>query len=165
MRYGISNWKARRWAAAAVLDAGDEAGMLADAEIEGATAVARSVAERLVCDARIQVALTDRDDMVLGFTSTGREPSAAMLRHLRYRDRGCRFPGCGTASFTQAHHIRWWSHGGTTNLGNLVLICSFHHRLVLEHGWAIAREPSGEMRWITPDGERYRPGPRAPARP
>jgi hypothetical protein len=141
----------------------DGSGMLADAEIEGGTAVARSVAERLVCDARIQVALADHDDRVLGLTSTRREPSATMLRHLRYRDRGCRFPGCGTVAFTQAHHIRWWSRGGPTHLDNLVLICSFHHRLVHEHGWAIARAASGEIGWVTPDGERYRPGPRAPA--
>jgi predicted restriction endonuclease len=47
-----------------------------------------------------------------------------MVRQIRYRDRGCRFPGCGTAAFTQAHHIRWWRHGGRTDLDNLLLICS-----------------------------------------
>lgn len=30
-----------------------------------------------------------------------------MIRQVRYRDRGCRFPGCGTNAFTQAHHIEW----------------------------------------------------------
>jgi hypothetical protein len=43
------------------------------------------------------------------------------------------------------------------------LICSFHHRLVREHGWAIHRAADGEVFWITPEGERYRSGPRAPA--
>ncbi|HSL10735.1 MAG TPA: hypothetical protein VLA82_05420 [Actinomycetota bacterium] len=41
-------------------------------------------------------------------------------------------------------------------------MCSFHHRLVHEHGWAI-RLHGSEVTWITPDGERYRAGPRAPA--
>jgi len=141
----------------------DETGMLEEAEIEGATPVPRSVAERLVCDARIEVAFEDRDGDVVAVGRARREPTATMIRHLRYRDRGCRFPGCGTAAFTQAHHIRWWSRGGRTDLDNLVLICSFHHRLVHEYGWAIARSAAGEMRWITPYGERYRAGPRTAA--
>jgi len=69
-----------------------------------------------------------------------------MLRQLRYRDRGCRFPGCGANAFTQAHQIEWWSRGGRTDLGNLLLVCSFHHRLVHEHGWGIARSSDAEIR-------------------
>ncbi|HSL10848.1 MAG TPA: HNH endonuclease signature motif containing protein, partial [Actinomycetota bacterium] len=61
----------------------------------------------------------------------------------------------------QAHHIRWWSRGGSTDLENLVTVCSFHHRLVHEHGWAIA-PIDGHVEWITADGERHRAGPRAP---
>jgi hypothetical protein len=141
----------------------DETGLLADAEIEGATPVARSVAERLVCDARMQVALEDGRGEVLHLGRTRREPTPAMVRQLHHRDRGCRFPGCGTNAFTQAHHIRWWSRGGPTDLANLVLVCSFHHRLVHEHGWAIHRDRDGGLAWITRDGERYRSGPRAPA--
>jgi hypothetical protein len=140
----------------------DEIGMLADAEIEGATAVSRSVAERLLCDARVQVVTENVRGEAIGLGRLRREPSPAQLRLLRYRDRGCRFPGCGTNAFTQAHHIRWWSQGGSTDLENLVLVCSFHHRLVHEHGWAIVRAADGDVRWITAGGERYRAGPRAP---
>ena len=43
-----------------------------------------------------------------------REPAAWMVRHLKYRDGECRFPGCGSRRFTQAHHIVWWEHGGRT---------------------------------------------------
>jgi hypothetical protein len=85
-----------------------------------------------------------------------------MLRQLRYRDRECRFPGCGTRRFTQAHHIAWWERGGTTDLDNLVLICSFHHRLVHEHGWRLRREADGTMSWFHPDGTPYRAGPGPP---
>ncbi|HSL12121.1 MAG TPA: DUF222 domain-containing protein, partial [Actinomycetota bacterium] len=140
----------------------DETGMLAGAELEGATAVARSVAERLVCDARVQVLAEDAGGAVMGAGPTQRHPAPWVTRQLRYRDRGCRFPGCGTNAFTQAHHVRWFSRGGTSDLANLVLVCSFHHRLVHEHGWAI-RLHGSEVTWITPDGERYRAGPRAPA--
>ena len=62
-----------------------------------------------------------------------------MIRQVRYRDRECRFPGCGSRRFTEAHHIVWWRDGGRTDLDNLLLICSFHHRLVHEHGWSLRR--------------------------
>ena len=96
---------------------------------------------------------------MLGLGRMSREPSAWIVRQVRYRDRGCRFPGCGARSFTEAHHIVWWSRGGRTDLDNLVLICSFHHRLVHEHGWSIERDADGEVRWRRADGTRYRAGP------
>jgi len=86
-----------------------------------------------------------------------------MLRQLKYRDRECRFPGCGARRFTQAHHVTWWEKGGRTDLDNLVLICFFHHRLVHEYGWTIQRTTDdGEVAWFHPDGTRYRAGPAPP---
>ena len=82
-----------------------------------------------------------------------------MMRQLRHRDRGCRFPGCGSTAFANAHHNVWWSRGGATDLDNLVLICGFHHRLVHEHGWTIKRTDDGRVRWFRADGSRYRGGP------
>jgi hypothetical protein len=93
-----------------------------------------------------------------------REPPAWILRQLKYRDRECTFPGCGSRRFTQAHHILWWEKGGTTDLDNLVLICSFHHRLVHEHGWSLVREGDGTVGWFLPDGTPYRAGPGPPLR-
>jgi hypothetical protein len=87
-----------------------------------------------------------------------------MMRQLHYRDRACAFPGCGSRRFTQAHHIAWWDKGGRTDLENLVLICFFHHRLVHEYGWRLARDAHGTVRWSLPDGTRYRSGPGPPLR-
>jgi hypothetical protein len=42
---------------------------------------------------------------------------------------------------------------------NLVLTCTFHHKLVHEYGWSLAREPDNEVRWHRPNGTRYRAGP------
>jgi hypothetical protein len=69
------------------------------------------------------------------------------------------FPSCGASRFTEAHHIRWWSRGGRTDLENLVLACTFHHKLVHEYGWSLARDPHNTVRWYRPDGVRYRAGP------
>jgi hypothetical protein len=85
-----------------------------------------------------------------------------MLRQLRYRDRECTFPGCGTRRFTQAHHIVWWGLGGPTDLANLALVCSFHHKLVHEHGWSITRDQGGTLQWLHPDGSSHRAGPGPP---
>ena len=60
----------------------------------------------------------------------------AVRRALEARDRGCRFPGCGLR-FTDAHHIKHWADGGETKLGNLLLLCSHHHRLLHEEGWKV----------------------------
>jgi hypothetical protein len=34
------------------------------------------------------------------------------------------------AGWTDAHHVVHWADGGPTALGNLVLLCRRHHRLV-----------------------------------
>jgi hypothetical protein len=128
-------------------------------EIDGGPVVHPRTVRRLLCNARVQSVLEDRAGNVLGLGRTSREPSAWMLRQVRYRDRECRFPGCGTRRFTQAHHIVWWRLGGRTDLDNLLLICSFHHRLVHEHGWSVKRDLDGTVRWFLPGGARYRAGP------
>jgi hypothetical protein len=55
---------------------------------------------RLLCDARVQTVIEDRAGNALGIGRMSREPSASMIRQIRYRDGGCRFPGCGTKAFT-----------------------------------------------------------------
>jgi hypothetical protein len=132
-------------------------------ELEDGPVIAPETVRRLLCDARIQAVLEDAAGRVVGLGRTSREPPAWMVRQVRYRDRGCRFPGCGARRFTEAHHIRWWRHGGRTDLENLVLICSFHHRLVHEYGWRVERRADGVVRWFRSDGTGYRAGPPPPA--
>jgi hypothetical protein len=131
-------------------------------EVEGGPVLHPETVKRLLCTARVQTVLEDECGNVIGLGRATREPSAWMVRQVRYRDRGCRFPGCGTKSFTQAHHVVWWRNGGRTTLDNLLLICSFHHRLVHEHGWSVKRDADGETRWFRPDGTGYRAGPSPP---
>jgi Domain of unknown function (DUF222)/HNH endonuclease len=141
------------------------ASLMADrggASLEDGGVAHPETARRLACDARVQTVIEDEHGQPLALGRSSREPSAAMLRQLRYRDAECRFPGCGARQFTQAHHIVWWKRGGTTDLANLVLICTFHHKLVHEHGWGLRRDPSGEVRWLRPDGAPYHAGPDPP---
>ena len=127
-------------------------------EIEGGPVIHSEIARRLSCDARLQFVLSDRAGNALGIGRASRGVPAWLMRQLRYRDRGCSFPGCGTKTFLQAHHIRHWEDGGATDLDNLVLTCCFHHKLVHEWGWGV--ELAGGMaQWVRPDGRRFEPGP------
>jgi hypothetical protein len=131
-------------------------------ELEGGAAIHAETARRLACDARVQIVIEDESGEPIRLGRVTRDPSAAMMRQLRYRDTGCRFPGCGARQFTQAHHIVWWGDGGRTDLDNLLLVCFFHHKLVHEHGWSVKREAEGNVVWLRPDGSIHRAGPGPP---
>lgn len=131
-------------------------------ELENGPVIHPETAKRLLCEARVQTVSEDENGQPLGLGRMTREPSAWMTRQLRYRDLECTFPGCGARRFTQAHHITWWENGGPTDLDNLLLVCTFHHKLVHEHGWSVRREADGMVRWFRPDGTPYRAGPAPP---
>ena len=135
-------------------------------EIEGGPPIPAASAARLLCNARLQTVLESPTGDVVGLGRMSREPSAWMVRQVRHRDRGCTFPRCGSRRFTEAHHIVWWERGGSTDLGNLTLVCGFHHKLVHEHGWSIRQDPDrGQVGWFRPDGTRFRSGPAPPSKP
>jgi HNH endonuclease/Domain of unknown function (DUF222) len=131
-------------------------------QVEGGGVIHAETARRLVCSGRVQVIVEDGAGDPVHVGRVSREPPGWMLRQLRYRDGECRFPGCGARRFTHAHHIVWWDRGGRTEVDNLVLVCSLHHRLVHEHGWSITRQADGGVAWSRPDGTRYRAGPGPP---
>jgi hypothetical protein len=130
--------------------------------LEGGGVVPVAVARRLACDGRIETVLTGPNGWVKGLGGSSRNPSPQMARALRRRDGGCRFPGCGTRAFTKAHHIRWWTRQGPTDMDNLVLLCSFHHKCVHELGWSLTLRPDNTVRFYRPDGREYRAGPGPP---
>ncbi|HXY71280.1 MAG TPA: DUF222 domain-containing protein [Actinomycetota bacterium] len=134
------------------------------ASLESGGVIHAETARRLGCSGRVQVVVEDESGEPIRLGRTTRDPSAAMLRLLRHKDPGCVFPGCGSRSFTHAHHISWWSTGGRTDLDNLAIVCTFHHRLVHEHGWRLTRD-RGELRWFRPEGTRYLAGPERPQGP
>jgi hypothetical protein len=132
------------------------------AEIDGGPVIHAEVARRLACHGRLQVVVEDEGGDVHHVGRARREPPSWMMRQLRYRDFGCRFPGCGSRRWLQGHHIRWWTKGGETELSNLVLVCFFHHKVVHEYGWSLSRARDGTVEWFMADGNRYRAGPAPP---
>jgi len=77
----------------------------------------------------------------------------AIRRALKRRDHGCRFPGCTCSRFVDAHHIQHWADGGETSMGNLVLLCRTHHRLVHEAGFGVQQTAEKGAVFSLPDGK------------
>ena len=88
----------------------------------------RSRIETVLCDARISRVLTDSAGQVIGLQALNDQLTTAQRRVLAYRDLGCIARGCTRPpAMCDAHHLIHREHGGTTDLGNLVLLCRRHH--------------------------------------
>lgn len=127
------------------------------ADLEGIEICAET-ARRLCCDARVQEVL-EIGGIPIGVGRTARTVPPWMTRLLRNRDQGCRFPGCSRRRWVHAHHILHWVLGGPTDLGNLLFLCSYHHTFLHEGRWTIRGDPTGEVRFVRPDGTILRSGP------
>lgn len=124
-----------------------------DAAVPGGPDLPPSTAERLACDARVQVLLEDTARNRLHLGRARRLASPAQIAALTVRDDGrCRFAGCTHTRHLHAHHLRSWLRGGRTDVDNLVLVCSFHHALVHDRGYRIRRGPGGGWQTSRPDG-------------
>ncbi|MFN2594153.1 MAG: DUF222 domain-containing protein, partial [Actinomycetota bacterium] len=129
--------------------------------IEGGGVLHPEVGRELICDGRLQVVLEAEDGHAVGISSESRTVPRRLRRQVLHRDHGCTFPGCGTRSFIDVHHITPWPKGAT-ELSNLTALCNFHHKLVHRHGWRVELGVAGETDWFRPDGTRFTPGPSPP---
>jgi len=122
------------------------------AELQDGTSLTGESLLRLACDSGLIVAKTDDRGGVLDLGRRRRTVSPALMRAVRLRDRGCRFPGCNQRAFVDAHHIEHWTQGGATSLANVTSLCHRHHVSVHEGGFRVARDDDGELRFFRPDG-------------
>jgi predicted restriction endonuclease len=67
--------------------------------------------------------------------------------------RTCAIPGCGRhISTNEAHHIRYWEHGGRTDLANLLPLCRRHHDRLHAERWRITLGANRELTVHARDG-------------
>ncbi len=126
-------------------------------EIPGLGAIARSELERLGCDTETYGILFDQRGLPLYHSRKTRRVSPQQWRVLLARDRGCVI--CGAhPNLCQAHHVKYWSLGGSTDIDNLALLCHAHHRWVHDNEITLRRGPNG---WHSPAGL---PSPRRSSR-
>ena len=109
--------------------------------------------KRLCCDGHAVVIGEDEHGEPLNIGRKTRTVPTAIKRALLARDKSCAFPGCHHTRFVDAHHIQHWSAGGETSLDNLMLLCSQHHKLVHEGGFAIERDYQNHWFFRHPDGK------------
>ncbi|GLJ80473.1 HNH endonuclease signature motif containing protein [Microbacterium imperiale] len=85
------------------------------------------------------------------------QPTAAMRRLLRARDRHCRFPGCRQPAVRcEIDHTHAASDGGATHVGNLAHLCKRHHDVKHHTRWRVKQLPGGRLVWTSPTRRVYR---------
>jgi hypothetical protein len=128
---------------------------LPPAELGWGGQVSPQAARRICCDAAI-ARLVAADSRVLDVGRTTRVWSSAQRRAINARDRGCRGPNCNRPiAWTQIHHLRWWRHGGPTDVNNGLALCHHCHHLVHDIGWHVTLDPdTAAATWTTPDRRR-----------
>ncbi|MCJ7825642.1 MAG: HNH endonuclease, partial [Anaerolineales bacterium] len=128
--------------------------------------VSAETSRRIACDCSLIKLTEDQEGEILSIGRKTRAIPPSIRRALRFRDAGCRFPGCTHTHFVDGHHIRHWADGGETSLENLVQLCRHHHRLVHEGGYACERTSDGSIEFCSPAGTElhpHRPLPGVPA--
>jgi hypothetical protein len=116
---------------------------------------------RLAGEAELIPVVLDAAGGVLSYGRRRRLASQGQRLALAARDGGCSFPGCTRPpAWCQAHHVIPWQQGGPTDLDNLCLVCSFHHREFEPRGWTVhMRDGMPERQpppWLDPDQRPWR---------
>jgi len=143
---------------AEALRASSDAG---ESAMEGGAHVAAETSRRLACDGTRVSMVHDARGRTVSVSAHRRTVPASLRRALEWRDRGCRFPGCGVRC-VDAHHVQHWADGGATRLDNLLLLCRRHHRAVHEEGYRVTLGRDGEAVFLGPDGRVLPEVPAAP---
>lgn len=121
-------------------------------ELESGEVLHPETVRRLACDATLGRVVLDAGGRVLDVGRRTRVVSSALRRAVVVRDRHCVFPGCDRpAPWCDAHHVIFWADGGATDMGNLALLCRYHHTLVHEGGFRLGHDGEGGLVFTRPD--------------
>lgn len=107
---------------------------------------------RLACEGDVLPIVVGEDGAPLAMGRRIRLANRQQRRAVQVRDGHCAFAGCSVpARNCIVHHLVPWEDGGPTDLGNLCLLCRFHHRRVHEGGFRIGWD-AGVLVTYRPDG-------------
>ncbi|GAA4285692.1 HNH endonuclease [Georgenia daeguensis] len=140
---------------------------VAPAELEDGTLVPLGELIRLMCDCEMTRVVMDADSQVLDVGLTQRTYAKELRRAVTTRDRHCQWPGCRIrASWSEVHHITWYSRGGPTSVDNGITACTYHHHVIhrdhvrivpLADGFAFYRAEGTLIGTTRRDARRRRP--------
>ncbi|HEX6220300.1 MAG TPA: HNH endonuclease signature motif containing protein, partial [Acidimicrobiia bacterium] len=128
--------------------------------LEAGPRVGRQALQAILCDADTEVIARTEEGRFLDYGRRARTAPPALRRALiAYYNHTCGADGCTSQHRLQVHHLTPWARGGETNQAQLVVLCWFHHQVVVhERGYEIVF-PFGDRRRI-----RFKP-PQGKPRP
>ena len=132
---------------------GGEAGVV----LESGPRVGRRALGAILCDAEAEVIARAEDGRYMEYGRRQRTAPPALKRALLARyNHMCGADGCISRHRLQVHHLTPWSDGGETNQDELVVLCWFHHQVVVhERGYEVYfHHDSRRIRFRKPDARR-----------
>jgi hypothetical protein len=99
-------------------------------------------ARRLACDAEILPVVLDGRSVPIDVGRSKRLATVHQRRALEAIYPTCAIPDCEVIfDHCNVHHIEYWENGGSTDLNNMVPLCSRHHHAAHEGGWKLKLGP------------------------
>lgn len=115
---------------------------------------------RFLCDGALTRLIFDSAGEPLDVGRAQRIFTTAQTKAVIARDRHCRYPGCNAPpGWGQIHHALTWARGGATDIGNAILLCWSHHRVVHQLNLSVHRH-TDRWEYHTADGHLHGTTPR-----
>ena len=97
---------------------------------------------RLACEAEILPVVLDGRSVPIDVGRSKRLATVHQRRALEAIHPTCAIPDCEVIfDHCNVHHIDYWENGGSTDLNNMVPLCSRHHHAAHEGGWKLQLDP------------------------
>ena len=105
---------------------------------------------RLACEAEILPVVLDGRSVPIDVGRSKRLATVHQRRALEAIHPTCAIPDCEVIfDHCNVHHIDYWENGGSTDLNNMVPLCSRHHHAAHEGGWKLQLNPETRELVIT----------------
>ncbi|HEX4432193.1 MAG TPA: DUF222 domain-containing protein [Frankiaceae bacterium] len=131
-------------------------------ELAGYGPLPAPLARALAADGRWRRMIHDpQTGALLDLGRTSYQPSEALARYVKTRDRTCIFPTCNRAAHRcEVDHRQPYRTGGPTDRHNLHPLCLNHHQLKHKAGWTLRNNPiTSGCTWTSPTGHTYTTAP------
>jgi hypothetical protein len=131
------------------VDTNGEAGVT----LEAGARVGRQALQAVLCDAVTEVVARTEEGRYMDYGRSKRT-APPRLKRVLLAESGfrCAADGCESRYRLQVHHITPWVPRGRTDQDDLIVLCWFHHQVVVhERGFQIVVHQTGRIRFRKPE--------------